>query len=64
MDRLALYLLPLQLAVIPRLSSVIGSRALGKAIVIAYAIAIQYVWLNFGTYSVFWVPYHFYPLAS
>ena len=63
-DRLALYLLPLQLAIIPRLSGVIGSRTSGMAIVIGYAIAIQFTWLNFSNYAVYWVPYHFYPLAS
>ena len=63
-DRLALYLLPLQLAVIPRLSSVIGSRSSGKALVIAYAAAIEFTWLNFGNFSNYWVPYHFYPFAS
>lgn len=63
-DRLALYLLPLQLAIIPRLSGVTGSRTSGRAIVIGYAIAIQFTWLNFSNYSVYWVPYHFYPMAS
>ena len=63
-DRLALYLLPLQLAVIPRLPGAVGSQTSGKLIVIGYAFAIQIVWLNFGNFAGYWVPYHFYPLAS
>ena len=62
-DRLALYLLPLQLAVIPRLSGVIGSQSAGKAFVIGYAFAIAATWLNFANYSPYWLPYHFYPFA-
>lgn len=62
-DRLALYLLPLQLAVIPRLSGLIGSPAMGKAIVIAYAFAIQLTWLLKSNYAIYWVPYYFYPFA-
>lgn len=63
-DRLALYLLPLQLAVIPRLSGVIGSRSSGKALVIVYAASIEFTWLNFGNFANYWIPYHFYPFAS
>ena len=62
-DRLSLYLLPLQLAVIPRLSNVIGSQSTGKGLVIAYAFAIEVTWLNFANYAFFWLPYHFYPVA-
>ena len=63
-DRLALYLLPLQLAVIPRLSAALRSQSGGKTLVIAYALAIEFTWLNFGNFANYWLPYHFYPLAS
>lgn len=63
-DRLALYLLPLQLAVMPRLSGGIGANNLGKLLVIFYALAIEFTWLNFANNSNYWLPYRFYPFAS
>lgn len=63
-DRLALYLLPLQLAVIPRLSEGIGSNRLGKLLVIFYALAIEFTWLNFGNNAYYWLPYQFTPFVG
>jgi hypothetical protein len=65
-DRLALYLIPLQLAVLSSLPSALGARgrASGEAglLVIAYSALIQFVWLNYATHSEFWLPYKIYPL--
>lgn len=67
-DRLALYLIPLQLVVFAWLP-----RALGKngetngqvtVLVLAYAATIQFVWLNYANHAKLWVPYQFWPLAS
>ena len=63
-DRLALYLLPLQLAVMPRLSGAIGSNVLGKLLVIFYALAIEFTWLNFGNNAYYWLPYRFTPFVA
>lgn len=63
-DRLSLYLLPLQLAVTPRLSGVSGSNAVGKLMVLSYALTIQFTWLNFGTNSFYWLPYKLTLFAS
>lgn len=63
-DRLALYLLPLQIAVIPRLSSLLLSRKLGTVLVLIYAVAIQATWLTFANNANYWLPYQFYPLAQ
>jgi hypothetical protein len=61
-DRISLYLLPLQIAVISRLP-LLGQRATGSILgVIAYLLAVEVVWLNYGAFSSAWVPYHFYPL--
>jgi hypothetical protein len=60
-DRLALYILPLQMAVLSRVPNVVGSRQ-GTIMVVLYSLAVQFVWLNFATDSIFWVPYKFYPL--
>lgn len=61
-DRLALYLIPLQLAVVPRAAALFRDLRIGTLAVIAYAAAVLFVWLNFATYSSAWVPYVFAPL--
>lgn len=64
-DRLALYLIPLQLFVFARLPRLAGSTASRTALVIslvAYYAAVEFVWLNYATHSQYWVPYHFMPL--
>ena len=66
-DRLALYLIPLQLFVLSWLPHVIGrdlrdSRPMVAGIVL-YSVALQFVWLNFAGHSRYWVPYQLYPVA-
>jgi hypothetical protein len=60
-DRLALYLFPLQIAVLARLPSVLSTGAVPSAAavisVIAYSAAIQFVWLNYAAHSINWLPY-------
>lgn len=60
-DRLALYIMPLQMAVLSRVPNVVGSRQ-GTVLVVLYSLAIQFVWLNFATHAEFWLPYKLYPL--
>lgn len=65
-DRMALYLIPLQLYVfarIPRIATTTHSRTLLVIGIILYYAAIQFVWLNFATHAPYWVPYRFMPLA-
>lgn len=63
-DRLALYLIPLQMYVFSRLSEILGSQGDEKfwvnAVIIYYA-AIEAVWLLFATHAFAWLPYQFYP---
>ena len=61
-DRLALYVMPLQLAVLARLPGRVMNPTFGKLVVVAYLFAVQFVWLNFAAHSEYWVPYRFYPL--
>lgn len=61
-DRLSLYLMPLQLVVLSRIPFVYLSRTFGLGLVAAYCFAVQFVWLNFATHAEYWVPYQFYPL--
>ena len=64
LDRLALYLIPLQIFVLSRLPIAIekgrsenGLMALG---VIGYYAAVQFVWLTSAAHAHYWVPYHAY----
>jgi hypothetical protein len=60
-DRLALYIMPLQMAVLARVPNVVGARQ-GTIMVVVYSLAVQFVWLNFATHSKYWLPYKVYPL--
>jgi hypothetical protein len=60
-DRLALYVMPLQVAVLSRFPLAFGRR-MGTFIVVLYSLAIEFVWLNFATHARFWIPYQVYPL--
>ena len=60
-DRLALYVMPLQVAVLSRFPLIFGWR-LGTFIVVLYSLAIEFVWLNFATHARFWIQYQVYPL--
>jgi hypothetical protein len=61
-DRMALYLLPLQLVVFSRLPNLTRDSTARTAIVlgiVVYYAAVQFVWLNFAREQHSWVPYHF-----
>lgn len=60
-DRLALYILPLQIVVISRLPHAFVSKSFGRYLIILYSFAVQYVWLNYAEHAVYWVPYQFFP---
>lgn len=67
-DRIALYMLPLQLVVFSHLPDVMGSRRRSNqqwvvAVVLYYAL-VNFVWLNFADHSPYWLPYRFYPLEG
>ena len=67
-DRLALYLIPLQVFVLDRLPEVF--RGAGRKnsqlllMVIGYSAIIQFVWLNYANNAGYWLPYQFYPAAE
>jgi hypothetical protein len=64
-DRVALYMLPLQLVVFSRLPEVMGRRGLNNqgwaAMVVAYYATVLFVWLHYSTHAQYWLPYRFYP---
>jgi hypothetical protein len=59
LDRLGLYLLPLQLFVFSHLPSILGRRKAKPwvAVIIGYCIAVQFVWLNYAGNNFAWLPY-------
>lgn len=65
-DRVALYVLPLQLMVFSFVPEVLGKKKgrneLWVGAVLVYYAAVEYVWLNYATHAHVWIPYRFYPL--
>jgi hypothetical protein len=63
-DRVALYMLPLQLVVFAYLPDVFGrnqqQRSLLVVGVLAYYAVVQFVWLNYAQTAFAWLPYRFY----
>jgi hypothetical protein len=75
-DRMALYVLPLQLVVFSRLPDAFAtteteedmqsaevSSGIRAAILVYYG-AVLIVWLNFANFAHYWLPYKFYPLEA
>jgi len=60
-DRLALYLIPIQVAVLPRLQYLFKGRGFGRTLVLLYAGLVLFTWLNFAAHARYWVPYSLYP---
>jgi len=64
-DRVALYFIPLQVFVfarLPYLAKSMSNRTLLTMAVVFYYAAVQFVWLNYATHAVYWIPYKFMPL--
>lgn len=65
-DRIALYMLPLQMVVFSHFPDVFGKRRgrnqeLILGVLLYYAMVL-FVWLNYANHSQYWLPYRFYPL--
>jgi hypothetical protein len=62
-DRIGLYMLPLQLVVFAHLPEVFGMPGRPNrdlvAFVLLYYAAVQFVWLNFAAHAGGWIPYRF-----
>ncbi len=60
-DRIALYMLPLQLVVFANCPEALKSKAIDQnfwvLIIIFYYACVLFVWLNFADNSLYWVPY-------
>lgn len=66
-DRVALYLIPLQLYFFSRLPDLLG-RAGGRRVwvisVVVFYATVQFVWINFASHAQYWLPYRFYPFEG
>jgi EpsG family len=60
-DRMSLYLLPLQVAVLTRVALLGTTPLSGTVAVLAYVFAVEYTWLNYAQFADHWVPYRFFP---
>lgn len=64
-DRIALYMLPLQMVVFSYLPEVLGNQRRSNqkwvAAVACYYACVNFVWLNFAANSRYWLPYKFLP---
>lgn len=56
-DRLSLYLLPIQFIVLSRLPLWISPPPLARLLVITYSAAVLFVWLNYAVNARGWLPY-------
>ncbi|HZC37353.1 MAG TPA: EpsG family protein [Sphingomicrobium sp.] len=61
-DRMSIYVMPLQIAVLSRVPLLWKPETIGRMLVILYLAAVQFVWLNFAVHANLWVPYRFFPL--
>jgi len=62
-DRLALYVLPLQVVILSRVPAAYRLPGFGTILVVAYSALILFVWLTFAKHAGYWLPYQIYPLA-
>ncbi|MBB6599053.1 EpsG family protein [Luteimonas sp. MC1825] len=65
-DRMGLYLIPVQMFVACRMSR-LAKTPQGRTVIVlglvGYFTVVQIVWLNFATHAKYWVPYNFMPLG-
>ena len=61
-DRMSLYLIPLQIAVLGRVPLAFKADLFGSAVIVTYCFIVEFVWLNFAQFANLWVPYRFFPI--
>lgn len=64
-DRLGLYLIPLQLMVLSRVPDTFGKTTEAarnlSGLVVIYSAVTLFVWLNYASHALYWLPYRMYP---
>jgi hypothetical protein len=68
LDRLALYLIPLQIFVLSRIPEAFHNNGRANVqimfLIVIYSALIQFVWLNYAVHAEYWLPYQIYPLLE
>ena len=68
LDRLGLFIIPLQLVVFSHLPDALGRTGCSNVVwvlaIIFYYALVQFVWLNFATHAPAWLPYQHYPFVN
>lgn len=62
-DRLALFFIPIQLAVLCRIPRLFENERLGSMLVIVYSALVQWVWFTYGVFASFWLPFQWWPFG-
>jgi hypothetical protein len=66
LDRMALYILPLQIFVLSRVPTVFSRPGQPSTVlvaaVLAYSALIEFIWLNYSNNSQHWIPFQLYPV--
>ena len=66
-DRIGLYLIPIQLFVFGHIVSVAAATTEGRRVLSFFAVlyyaAVMYIWLNYATHAEYWLPYKFQPIG-
>jgi hypothetical protein len=62
LDRVSLYLMPLQLAVFSRLGATSRNKTVTVLVILVYMAMVEGVWLLFAEHSRYWIPYRIYPI--
>jgi hypothetical protein len=62
-DRLALYIMPLQVVILSRIPQAFRLPNLGRVMVVAYSALILFIWLTYAKHAEYWLPYQIYPLS-
>ena len=66
-DRFAVYLMPLQVALWPRLIAIQTTmlmRSIWMSMIIVYYSLVLFVWFNFANHASWWVPYRMWPFTN
>ena len=62
-DRLALYIIPLQIVILSRLPLAFPRIGFARVAVAAFLAGVQFTWLNFAVHAHGWIPYRIVPLG-
>ena len=63
-DRVSLYLLPLEIVILARIPLAFRSPIFAKLAVIALSGAILSVWMTFAVNAQYWLPYRLFPIGE